>query len=167
MCHAGLILPYALPSEYPFPLFVGGTVGTPNYNYQSTSFCFSFWAHKTTSVSILRGRDGVWYEDNGLTGDNRFGCWPWGIESSTFSRLDLKGARDGSFPIISGILTGEGNGGNNYGEWQGVYYIPSFNIAPNTPCQYGDIIQIGGKDYLVVQDVGRNNRNDHAAFLLE
>jgi hypothetical protein len=164
--HCGFILPYALPSEYPYPLMVSAV--TNNINALPTDSSMSnFWASDYDYPAMLRHRDGLWLYSAKLVSiaaTPSFGFWPWYPITSMSSASQLIGHPDGSFVLIPCTLISGHDGGNVYGEADGVFYVPGLSPVVNPLSE--DTISIGGTDYLVVQNIDKTDRNAYAAIRL-
>lgn len=179
--YAGLYIPYASPSEYAYPLFVGACASNPARRYSDTSTVFSsFWnptsdGQNSLQVDIHSGAwvrlpSGSWVPvGNGNT--NAMRIWPY----ASFEQVGrVYGGTDYALmPLV--LHTGSGVVGSpldsqrgNMGELDGVFFISGFsNASENT-------VTIGGVTYLVVQNCFRTtgpsptvvNQNQFAAFAL-
>lgn len=163
--HAGFILPYALPSEYPYPIHVGACAEMPGYVYSRTDLT-NFWKSELQRNAFLRARDGAWLRaSEGTEGAGKVTSWPWEMDTDTGGYLKLIGNADGSFPLLPGVLEGPDDGGNVYGQYQGLCYIPA--LSPSTDAVAEDTITIGADTYLVLQNVDKTGRAQFAALKLE
>jgi len=167
----GFYLPYALTSEFPFPLFLAGNarpegirwnIGTAvNYNFfgQDTT---DLDPHGPTPAMFVRHVDGFWlvtYCDTGPSlGDTTASLWPCDF----LDARDIIDNQDNSYTLLPYIPFSGYSGGNVYGELDGVYWTTFFNIAAL------DTIQINSTDYLVLQNVWDTTSNiDFCALRLE
>ena len=149
--YAGKFLPYAAPSQYPYPLLVGGMLdGTPATRFSETSH--SMYAKGARANCAMRFVDGVW---------KTIECWPWG--GYGYNANFLTGGsqiRDtgGSYVLLPVLLNDAGP--NIYGELDGIYQISGFNNATE------NTLTIAGKNYVVLQDVARTSFTDYLALEL-
>ena len=158
--YCGLILPYAKPSEYPYPIFVSGSDGddqaTPatdmNNFYQNIS---------TDTSSLFRLPGGQIYRAGSLATSSQVAVWPY---RASVTYLNITNNPDGSFTLLPMILYTDEQGGNVYGTMDGCYYVSHFGT---TNLLNQDIIEIGGVDHLVCQDMDDSGQNHWAAFRLE
>lgn len=170
--YCGHILPYATEDEYPYPLYIAGNAHT-NYRWSQTGYWVgSPWdpsgassGYNGASAACLRHYDGQWvnfqnYYDSSGNRTNSVSLtakvWPWHFFDFAHGR-----GFDGGYALHQGILSDSANGGNVYGELQGVYFVSGFgNASENT-------IVVDGKTYLVTQNTWRTGRSEYAAILLE
>jgi hypothetical protein len=188
--YAGFILPYATPSQYPYPLMIGGSnaMGSPSTDsrmrWSSTNDdCRNFYdpggvdsGHSSiTSVTTnyLRFPDGSWYpfknwytsgsNPEASVGNGR-NVWPWGPNSDHATAYKgIVTAIDGSYVLFPCIMHVDGNNPspNILGELHGVFAVTGFgNAAENTTT-------INGVTYLIVPNVFRAQKERWAAIALE
>jgi hypothetical protein len=175
--YMGFFLPYATPSQYPYPLLIAGSSinngGQPLYNSVNGT-ANNLWGSTFNTISnssryplCYRTPGGVWSVlDHGAASNsginqnvqNIRGLRPW-VDTD----LDLQRATiDGSgvlIPVeIQHRLSAVDRG--RFGELEGVYGIPGFGQAPES------IITYGGNDHLVVPNVFRSGLTDLAAIKL-
>lgn len=169
--YVGKFLPYGLPSEYPQPYYIGCPTGTSTLRWSSVNESHRNFFDPGPHC-LLGGPSGVWravgnyFEQSGeaSTGATNY-IHPFaGNVSSVQSALryrELRDNVDGSYSIFPLTLLGENPELNCYGDLDGAYAVPGFSIASE------DIIQIGGDDYLVVQNIFRTDRMYYGAIKLE
>jgi hypothetical protein len=151
--YAGYGLTRTLPSQYPYPLVVGGMLnGIPAVRFSETSHSFPYRGTRSspsanTANLRLRFNSGVWLQP---------ATWPWNTDRLAGStQLRETG---GNYPILPIILL-DVNG--MYCELDGIFYISGFdNVTENT-------FSIAGINYVVLQDVGRNGFTDYIAMRLD
>lgn len=145
--YLGYILPYASPNQYPYPLFVGGSIPGPTpARFSDVSGNHSHFAIPNGSAK-LRPISGVWAS---LT---RANVSPYHVDASN----SLLPAYDDSYPLTPLVLF---DALNIYGELDGCYHCTGFaNAAEN-------LIQVDEQDYLVVQNVFRTDRAAYWALKL-
>lgn len=146
--YAGKILPYSRPSQYPYPLAIGGMLsGVPATRFSDTSHSMPY---KGASANMrLRFVDGAWVQP-----DN----WPWNnqyMAGSTTQQRDTNGHYPGNAIVLNGASHGL------YGELDGVRHISGFdNVTENT-------LTVGGNDWVVFQDTWRTGFNDYIALRMD
>lgn len=144
--YVGKILPYARPSQYPYPLVVCGMLdGVPATRFSDGSHSMGFKGNRANMK--MRFVDGTWKTPQ---------CFPWNnarIAGRTSQNRDT-----GSYYSITPIILSDASG--IYGEFDGVYQISGFNNAVE------NTLNIGGKDYVVIQDVARTGFSDYIALEL-
>lgn len=184
--YLGFLRQYANPSQYPYPLVVGGSmsfnsepaVGSTNWRWsyvgdEHHAFPIPYPSRQGANYLQLRMRrpDGVWLgfsSDNAdLTGNGY--VWPYG-----FSMTNLLSNLDGSYPLFPVVLMSddgfEGYEANYpsvtvlapqmWGELDGVLATTGYeNAAEN-------VITVGRTRHLVVQDIHRGTRKSYFAVAL-
>lgn len=154
--YLGKILPYARPSQYPYPLFVGGMLTG------ETTTRFS----ETTHTCWVKGAVGRMGGGNYDSGRLRFndGSWrsveayPWNnnqLGASSYNARDT----DGIYPLIPVVLND--NSAGLYGELEGVFHISGFNNAVE------NTVELNGVSYVVMQDVWRTGHTDYYAIRMD
>lgn len=164
--YCGFILPYALPSEFPYPMAVSGV--TNNINSLPTDTGMSnFWVSDNDNPMMFRHRDGLWIQSvdaSGLVVQASLYIWPWYPVKDQATSLQMMGHPDGSFVLLPAIAFSGHDNGNIYGEFDGVYYVPGLSPVVNPLSE--DTITIEGVAHLVVQNIDKTNRHAYAAIKL-
>lgn len=192
--YAGYILPYATPVNYPYPVFVGGTSNaqTAVTNWRSLNlfhahFMFSEWnggggGDLLRSNAYLLDPLGAWRDcAMSLSADIAIGpriynvldsdsVYRWGLSRTSVvsSRIGSENIRTrqvenygGGMTIEPICLFQEVGSNQNFGILDGISLCPGQgNAAEN-------VIQIGGVDHLVVQNVWRTDVAEYWALALE
>lgn len=146
-CYVGKFLPYARPSQYPYPVIAAGMlVGAPATRFSDTGHSVPYKGNRANMR--LRFNDGAWKQPH---------CYPWG-------NAQLAGAvalRDtGSVYHLIPVELHD-NSLNLWGAFDGIFYISGFdNAVENT-------LIIGGDTYVVIQDVWRTGFPDYYAMRLD
>lgn len=172
--HAGFFLPYGLPTEYPYPLLIGGSHYLHNQRW-SVSAATDGYAHKaywngTRSTNseganascYLREQGGYWRQLGNYTTstdvafDSSDNVFPWSSQDLTQSR-QCYGSSD-NYLLIPATLTSRKGGINTYGEIDGLFHVSGFNQ------ESGNEIVIGGDTYLVFQNTFRSTREHYCAI---
>jgi hypothetical protein len=176
--YGGLILPYATPSQYPYPLFIGGESNS-NLRWSDTTVGFRQFvdpgapSSATNSGTNFCFPDGSWqYFCNWLnsSGNDSLATlgrsvWPYAGSSDSSQQVDnrlreMRDNIDGTYTLLPLILSCETPSRQVFGEIDGCYYVSGYgNAAEN-------IITISGQDYLVVQNIFRTNRWNYWALKL-
>lgn len=158
-CYAGFILPYALPSEFPYPLFIGANspLSTEQYNSEATTYG-AFWQSGNYYSNVggcgLRFVSGEWLQF-ALNGLGK--VWPYYTDL-----LPMAENIDGSQNIIPTILYTLDFGGLVIGELDGVGYISGHNTTP------GDTITDNNSDvWVVFNGCHQSGLGNQAAFKKE
>lgn len=165
--YAGLILPNVLPDAWPYPLYVGGSnagSGTgAQQNWQTTGQSVrAFWNGYTGCGKILLP-DVLWYDTNNWANSSGDGAQTTGVNVNPF-RWDLAEVMsniDGSMPLEQAVIVSDTPYAAQLGRFEGLFRCPALGNAA------GNIIQVGGVDHIVVQNVYRTARYDYAAIALQ
>lgn len=143
--YMGFGLPYNTPEQFPYPLIIGGMLGdAANTLYSNTSY-YSWWKDHCN----IRFVDGSWRTPNILPFYNAPVIRSTGSDSTSAS---------GDYPLIPLILTDSSP--MNYGELDGLYFIPGYNNVQ------GNTLTISGITYYVFNDVWRVGLMDYVAIKL-
>ncbi|MDH1766250.1 hypothetical protein N5D37_11375 [Comamonas aquatica] len=145
--YLGKALPYARPDQYPYPMVVGGMlVGEPATRFSDTAHSMPYKGGRNNLR--LRFNDGNWLAPT---------VHPWSGAQLAGATSQIRDT-NGYYPLLPCMLI---SGANLMGELDGVFQISGFNnVVENT-------LSIGGEDYVVIQDVGRNGFNDYYAMRLD
>jgi hypothetical protein len=172
--YAGFLMPYATPSQYPYPLFIGANTSRGD-NYQSADLDIAGSALWRNDGEFSAFGAGLLQPSGGWIGTNRFDStytgrtWPWAmslearkISLGRFELGALTQLPSGESPLLPAILY---NAASTmpftiWGELQGVYAVPGFGVAA------GDTVTASGKSHLVVQAASSTNAARFAAFEL-
>ncbi len=172
--HLGFMLPYATPGQYPYPLLVGGAMtGQRGRNYSLISPNHRHFVdpgedsqNAANTACMLRGPSGAWlsFQNRYYSGyeyryDGRRPVWP-----GVYSRLDsLRESPDGTYVLTPIVLLQHNSSSDHdlFGEIEGCFHVSGFNNAAE------NLINIGGVDHLVVQNVHRTTVEDYWALRLE
>lgn len=151
--YVGKMLPYARPSQFPYPMVVGGMLAantTPATRFSDTAHSMPYKGNRSNLA--LRDNAGNWLQ---------VAAHPWnnsvlaGTGSGTETQVRDTG---GQYPLLPVILS-DANG--IYGELEGVFHISGFNnVVENT-------LEIEGTTYVVIEDVYRTGFNDHYALRMD
>lgn len=176
--YCGKILPYGTPTQYPYPLFIGGEAAT-NLRWSDTSVGFRHFVDPGSASSAANGGvnlcfpDGSWQffqnfinssGNDSLSTQGRT-VWPYAGSSNNGTEVDsrlreMRDNIDGSYTLLPLILHSEAPSRQVFGELDGCFYVSGFgNAAEN-------IVTIGGVDHLVVQNIHRTNRWNYWALKL-
>lgn len=161
--YGGFILPYALPSEMPYPIAVGANCAINARWSIQTADNSSFWnpagagSDSGPTGLVLRRTDGAEDWAKNISQSTLGSAWTYPYRYGASYRT----SPDNSYALQPVVVYSSLGGGNVYGELQGVYSVSGFsNASENTQV-------IAGKTYLVVQSAYRTTTTDYAAILLE
>lgn len=184
--YGGFILPEHLPSDWSYPLFIGGAhLGRDAVASLDTYEHSNFWnayasgrANNAYSQAYLFTPMQAWLPiRNSYTGSKLATgrlIVPW---ASYISNPNVRNCLDGQRWLKRGQLMGIGwrsegsepssrvdempEGGQFYGSFDGVFYTPSFGATAE------QIVTLGGVDHLLIPNVYRTGDGEYAAFALE
>jgi hypothetical protein len=147
-CYVGKMFPYASPGQFPLPLICAGMlVGRPATRFSDPSYSMPYKGNRDNMIASLNS--GIW-----TSGNNILGCWPWvGPWSGSIGPT-------GNSPtyVLDPVILMDNT--NIYGELDGIFHITGFNNAVE------NTLAFGGKNYVVIQDVGRTGFADYYALEL-
>lgn len=151
---AGFFLPYATPSQYPYPLYVAGMLnGAALVRYSDTTHTMAWKGNRPNFA--LRFLDGTWKQV--LT-------YPWNNAllassgSPSSSRMQLRDT-GGEYPVVPVILCEAAP--NIFGELDGIGYVSNFNNTVEST------VEVAGTDWLCLQDVARTSFVDYFAMRMD
>lgn len=150
--YVGKFLPYATPSQYPYPVVCAGMLsGAAATRFSDTAHSIGYKGN--TAALAARLVSGTW---------SQVRCYPWGNSKlmNTSSSADYQiRPSETSYPLLPVVL--HDNVTNVYGEIDGIFQITGFdNVVENT-------LTIGGNTYVVIQDVSRTGFIDYYAIRLD
>ncbi len=167
--YAGLFLPFATPTEYPYPLMIGGSAQHAADLYSATGVGASQFIRPLNSQMLVRHVDAAWYpysnrvDSSGNAYFNKM-THPYGSLTNAQAADHWPKIREdpsGAYPLwpVTLIDTAAATKGV-IGELDGCFACSGFgNAAEN-------IIQEGGIDHVVVQNVYRTGVGDYWALRL-
>ena len=144
----GKYLPYATPSQYPYPVYCFGALPTASTTrYSEVTHVSGF---KGTRANFkIRDAAGVWTQPD---------VYPYASSTQLRNTISSSNTAEGYYGIHSLVLSTSTP--NVFGELQGLYYISGFNNAAE------NVITTGGKSYAVLRDVWRTGFNDYCILEL-
>jgi hypothetical protein len=147
--YVGKFLPYATPSQYPYPVVVAGMLsGVPATRFSDSTHSIPYKGNRANFR--MRFVDGSWKTPE---------TWPWNntYVAGNINQTQLRDTGN-SYSLLPVVLTDTGP--NVYGELDGIFYISGFNNATE------NTLTIAGVTYVVLQDVSRNGFADYVAMRL-
>ena len=151
--YVGKFLPYARPSQYPYPLACAGMLsGAPATRFSETNHGMPYKGDRANMR--MRFNDGAWRTPH---------CYPWGnsfITGTASGRNNLRLRDTGGIYHLMAIELHD-DSANMWGALDGIFYISGFNNAVE------NTLTIEGVNYTVVQDVSRTGHNDYYAMRLD
>lgn len=178
--YGGLILPYAPPNIWSYPLAVGGTTTNPALRWSDVSAEMHHFPDPGTGGNLKLFRyDNAWAsaQNWGSTYRNSstLTVSPWNPAHCT---LDLDGNRsspleyrrgffqkiqrtlDGRYVLTPATLVQSSPAPAQLGVLEGVYHVPGFNLSAETILDYDDI------QYICIPDINRLGNDFFAAYAL-
>jgi hypothetical protein len=141
--YLGKMLPYARPSQYPYPLVCAGMLnGAAATRFSDTAHSMPYKGNRANLK--LRTNSGI-IQPN---------AHPW---SNTFISGHLRDT-GGNYPLLPVELY-DANG--VYGALEGVYYISGFDMVTEST------LTLDGVDYVVIEDVYRTGFADYYALRMD
>jgi hypothetical protein len=160
--YAGFILPYATPSEYPYPIFIGATTRVRSYRFSNDTYWMGGFYDPSFGCAYIRHFDGEWimcanYTDIvGNKSRQAFDAYIWPYRSEVNDKIINN--VDGSYTLLPCIVLTRINGGDVYGELDGVFACSGFsNSAENTVTHNGIV-------YDVIQTANRSAVDDYVCI---
>ncbi len=174
MCYLGLLLPYATPTQYAYPLVVGGTWGQPDgtdgrYSDVTVKHAAFFDDRNTNSDVNLSGTLKAMYStiwasyNNGMAAYSERNVMPWGryFSSQELIWQALHGQLDSGYTLFPAVVINEDPVIAMLGELHGLY-----GVAADTPVVL-DVITISAEDYIVFPNVFRTAAYSYCAIKKE
>ena len=185
--YLGFALPYGLPTQFPYPMVVGGAAApdtTVAYNrYSSTHASHRGFANSYADVAevcdasvfdttndyatlkVLQGTN--WIKIRSKSGSALYGvnnCWPYvsadTVDSTIFNKL--RENVDGTYPVFNVVPMISSPSKHIFGPLQGVFAVPAFGgVAAE------DTFDIDGDTYVAFPIVPNAAATDFWTLLLE
>ena len=161
--YQGAFLPFASPAEWPYP--VGQWCEKPDSEpYNSTVAGFGHGIiNDFTGIQVFRDNAGNWI-DTGIAN------WPYTVGSDgarSWIAGQLENLPSGDNQLLPITILKDGGTTSAplvdvdvYGVLQGCFWVTGFNVTPQST------LNIGGTDYLIVNDIFRTERDDFWALEL-
>ena len=151
--YIGKFFPYAKPTQYPYPVYCGGTfpAAAPLTRFSDTNHSTCYF-DKSTSYGGLRDAGGAWIKDTYLQ------AWPYTASywSNTGTVEPTNGTYYPVFPVTLYDLST-----TIYGTLDGILAISGFNNSVE------NTLVIGGDTYVVFEDIYRTGFEDFYVMKME
>lgn len=164
--YCGFILPYVLPTLWPYPLFVGGGSGDTTWRWSQVDARHSGFFDPGLNACALLFPDVVWYDvenkqnTSGGTTDqydqNNVITHPY-----RYDRTQLRENIDGTYALEPVSIICRNPYEAQMGRFQGVFRVSGFGNSAES------IITYGGVNHLVVPSTFRTQWDDYCAIALE
>lgn len=163
--YGGFFLPYATPTEFPYPIYVGATTGNRLLRFSQTDYQIGGMWDPTLNSGWTRHYDGSWFETANYftSGGNKSrqvnDCYIWPYRDTLNDQMINN--IDATYTLLPCILASPNNDGNVYGELEGVFSCSGFaNAAENT-------VTISAVVYVVIQCANRTDVEDYVCIRLQ
>lgn len=167
-CYMGKFNPYGSPSQYPYPVAIGGTANQNNILFSDNSFNHQAFFDPLALYICMPDNSWNWVSNQNVSGSslNNITLWPWvyganNVRKPTWMQPNL----DGSYPLLAARIEERFPQGsstatpNMLGELDGVFFTPGQSLSA------GSTITVGGQTYLAVQNTFRTASTNFAAIL--
>lgn len=163
--YIGKFLPYGTPSQYPYPLFIGGTGNaTDSLANANLRFSDSSTEHRSffdPAAALYCHPDGSWQHLSNWVGG--FGTtniiWPWNFSITARQRFNFLDVNlDGSYSVFPARFVVTSPSLNVLGEFDGVGFVTGFSNASENQ------LTIGPDTWFVFQDTFRNALDNFCAI---
>ena len=165
--YAGFFLPYALPSEYPYPQYVSGDNLASHAHTSAAAATRAFFDPQAGNIRLVGGSWGVIDNDQGVSSTPMNFIYPYDSESNARVWLDATELTAVGeyvlYPCILYLSWAGPNGPNQaepYGALDGVFGGGFFGGAAE------DIVVVDGVDHLLVQNIFLTTRASFSALRL-
>jgi hypothetical protein len=173
-CYGGFVLPYGLPSQFPYPLTIGGSAAPTTtashhkytqtevdhrafvkpYGYNQGGVCseadFDYAGNPSRgTLKIIVGDTWIFFDTTTGSACTNV-TWPYshlGATSTSERWSDLKENIDGSFPVFPITVMMNDPSKNIVGELQGCFAIPGFKTGVGL-IEPEDTFTINGNTYI-------------------
>lgn len=166
-CGAGFLLTTDSPQRLPYPLFISGNTNSPSLRWSSESWNDGNPWDPGASTAWFRHSAGIWSQvsnhidhNGGRKPVGTTFIFPW-TGSGVIAASLIRDMPDGSHLLLPAIVSSAEHGGNTYGALDGIFFISGFNNGS------GNTLDIDGKTYRVMQNMGHTYSSDYAALLME
>jgi hypothetical protein len=147
--YLGKFLPYATPTQFPYPVFCGGSFSTATETrYSDTNHVA--WFMGSRANCLLRHVDGV---------GKQVDLYPYAGIHQLRNTASASLSATGYYGLHSIVMSDSTP--NVYGELDGVYYISGFNNAAENTVIHDGIT------YVVMRNIWRTGFNDYIALRLQ
>lgn len=179
--YCGLFYPYASPTEYPYPMYIGATTAISNVRWSSqvdTTHCACpMYENDGTGSGYYRDIGGTWHIFNNKSSSTSYGnigadsyVYPF-VNSASRLRTYLRDDYDGNHTIQEAVIVNKENetgpsgyvrlGGFMEGELDGIGHVSGFGLTAEST------VNDGTDDWVAFHDVFQNAIGDYYAVRLK
>jgi hypothetical protein len=158
--YVGFYLPYATPTEMPYPLIVSANSGSQLYRYSQSGYYVGSCANPPELACRLRHFDGTWENVFNYSASNSFSRSATDGSIFPFYRDDhgyTRPMQDGTYILNPCIIYTHNYGGMTYGEFDGLYAV--YGVATSSESTFN----VDGTDYILFQATNRTGLSDYFA----
>lgn len=166
--YCGLILPYVLPSLWPYPLFIGAASRTTTWRYSQVNPNMSAFFDPGQTCAALLFPDVLWrgvVNRSVATGTTETTESAINVDPWRWDTTPIRENLDGSYNLEPAVINCDAGFSAPYdaqlGVLEGVYRVSGYGNSPES------IVQYGGIDHIVLPNIYRNTWADFAALALE
>lgn len=164
IAYCGFVLPYVLPTLWPYPLFTGACSGTDTWRFSVVSGNHSAFFDPGLDSSQLLFPDVVWRDLENKSDSSGTDSYNQNALLTHPYRYDREAIReniDGTYHLEPVSIICRDPYEAQMARFQGVFRVTGFGNSAES------IIQVGGVDHLVVPNVFRTQWDDYCAIALE
>lgn len=185
--YLGFGIPYGLPSQWPYPLIIGGSgsvrnsgsnVGIPVEGTTSSSAIHAFWKPINVSDGLngltlnvgnlaVKSPDGSYRRPylsvSGNASSLGSGTWPYveSIRDTVYGGIiNMRPVLGTNNYTLNPIMIVEGTPANTWGEFDGIRHVTGFNLDST------HTVVVGSDTWLCINNVYREDNDAMAAFKL-
>jgi hypothetical protein len=157
--YGGFILPYALPTEYPYPIAVGGTSSTSSWSYNTADIRHCHFVTPANNSLRLYSPSNTWINFSNFTASGS--TYSWSSPGSvvlpvagdwTTQLARLRECIGGDYPLHPYVMISNTPTVARLGVLDGCYRIPGIGTS------HGSLLDIDSpEDHMVVQNVNRTD----------
>ena len=148
-CYVGKFLPYARPSQYPYPVVCAGTLASANSTLRFSDISTNHRMPWIGNHARMRSRSPTAW-GNPLT-------WPWSNNFLTGTSTHGRDT-DGAYPLSPIVLHSTTD---IWGELDGIFHVTGFNIVVE------DTFELGGLQHVAIQNIYLTGFPDYFAIRMD
>lgn len=185
--YLGFGIPYGTPSQWPYPLIIGGSgavrnsggnIGVPIEGTTSSTAIHAFWKPINVSDGLngltlnagnlaVKAPDGAFRRPylsvSGTASSLGSGTWPYveGVRDTTYGGfLNMRSILGTNTYSLNPIMIVEGSPANIWGEFDGIKHVTGYNLDST------HVVIVNSEQWLCINNVYREDNDAMAAFKL-